>query len=82
MAVIYLLDSSGNRLIDEEGNYLYVTGSLTFPVAVDETVIASDRFEVVALRMGRAGRIGGVRRPVLGDARPMQLGGHRPPQRI
>lgn len=81
MAVIYLLDSSGNRLIDEEGNYLYVTGSLTFPVAVDETLTAADAVSA-ALRMGRAGRIGGVRRPVLGDARPMQLGGHRPPQRI
>ena len=50
--------------------------------SVSDSVVASDRFEVVALRMGRAGRIGGVRRPVLGDARPMQLGGRRPPQRI
>lgn len=38
------------------------------------------RLAAVLARFG--GRIGGVRRPVLGDARPMQLGGHRPPQRI
>jgi len=73
-------DTGMFELVGREADFGFVGGDLRAQTGV--FLVTGHAVRLVVVLATLPGRIGGIRRPVLGGARPMQLGEHRPPQRI